>query len=148
MEVIQAGHSVNVGRLRTPEGMGRSMARRGLPAPGVAVWGLSRRGGLGALPGTNAAARRARLGWADRAGDREGAELGQVRRQAEGDHALPLRRIGAGDDRDGHDITAVDRQVRNARRNVHEVAGLDHCALPQARAVPHLRLAADGIDGG
>ena len=41
MEVIQAGHSVNVGRLRTPEGMGRSMARRGLPAPGVAVWGLS-----------------------------------------------------------------------------------------------------------
>ena len=33
----------------TASSMGRSMARRGLRAPGVAVWGLSPRGGLGAL---------------------------------------------------------------------------------------------------
>ena len=55
-----------------------------------------------------------------------------MRRQAEGDHALLLRRIGASDNRDSHDITAVDRQVRDPRRHVYEVAALT-TAQPQAR---------------
>jgi len=69
-------------------------------------------------------------------------------REAEGDDASLLVGIGAGDDGDGHHVAAVDGQVRDARRDVAEVAGLDRRAIPQADAVPDPGLAADGIDGG
>ena len=86
-------------------------------------------------------------GWL-RAGDREVVEFGEVRWQAHGDHALLLLGVGAGDDGHRHDVAAVHREVRDARRYVHEVAGPDHGALHQALAVPDLGLAADGVDGG
>src|SRR6185436_7543817 len=88
-----------------------------------------------------------RVGWLG-GGDREVVEFGEVRWQAHGDHALLLLRVGTGDDGDCHDVAAVHREVRDARRHVHEVAGPDHGALHQALAVPDLGLAADGIDGG
>ena len=53
-------------------------------------------------------------------GYREGVEVGQVRGQAEGDHALLLPGVGAGNHGHGRDLAAVHRQVRGARRDVQK----------------------------
>ena len=82
------------------------------------------------------------------AGDGEGVQVGKVGRQVHGDDALLLLRVGAGHHGYGHDIAAIHREVRGARRYVHEVTGVDHSALQQALAVPDLGFTADGIDGG
>src|SRR6266567_1328193 len=63
------------------------------------------------------------------AGDGEGVQFGEVRRQAHGDHALLLLGVGAGDHGYRHDVAAVHREMRDARWYVHEVAGVDHGAL-------------------
>src|SRR5438045_704991 len=68
------------------------------------------------------------------AGDGEGVEIGEVRRQAHRDDALLLLRIGAGDHGHGEDVAAVHREMRDAGRHVHEVPGADHGALHQALA--------------
>src|SRR5690348_2585751 len=82
------------------------------------------------------------------AGERDLVEIGQVRRQAQRDHALLLLRVGAGDHGHGQDVAAVHREMRDAGRHVHEVPGPDHGPLHQALAVPDLGLAADRVDGG
>ena len=108
---------------------------------GCDVRSSGRRGGRGLEDGFGCQARSG-------AGDGEVVEFGEVRWQAHGDHALLLLGVGAGDDGHRHDVAAVHREVRDARRYVHEVAGPDHGALRQALAVPDLGLAADGVDGG
>ena len=134
---------------------------RAPPAPPVGTLGRrcgARRGGAG---GAEAAAwlagrgreqlRPPRKVWGPSpllGGDGEGVQVGQVRRQPDGDHALLFLGVGTGHDGHGHDVTAVHRQVRGARRDIHEVTGLDHRAVAQALAVPHLGFAADGEDGG
>ena len=82
------------------------------------------------------------------AGDGVVVEFGEVRRQAQRDHALLLPGVGAGDHGHRQDVAAVHRQVRDAGRHVHEVPGPDHGALHQALAVPDLGFAADRVDGG
>src|SRR6266487_2816899 len=122
----------------------RSVARSSLLTPRS----RRRRGPVGSREGEVAIrAGAAAWGWLG-AGDGEVVEFGQVRRQAQGDHALLFLGVGAGDDGDRHHVAAVHREVRDAWRDVHEVAGPDHGALHQALAVPDLGLAADGVDSG
>jgi MFS family permease len=141
-------------------GASRAPAPRRTPAcaPFVEAEGRSQ---VGAIAGGGAGARGSRRPGRQKVGmrpvrgrrgllasDGEGGQFGEVRRQAQGDDALLLLGVGAGDDGDRHDVAAVDWQVRDAGRHVHEVPGLDDRALQQALAVPDLGLAAHRVDGG
>src|SRR6266404_6057556 len=64
------------------------------------------------------------------------------------DHTFLLVWISSGHNRDRHDVTPVDGEVRSSRWDVHEIARPHDCALQQAVAVPYLGFAADGVDRG